>query len=241
MFCKGLSLIAKIAGPALLIYISRNSPASSGVQIAAQILYQIALGPLMSATLSFINIFSTTDDIKAGPAYSPLAPSNGSSISSLILRLVHPVIIVGLVMGIIGGIDRMPDSSTGAINPDKYDRGATLSKVSAAMFLIAFAAIVFGVMRLWKHRKSLTTVSYYIITGMPIILPLLFLRILYSLLNAANLDTTGHTGHTTRLNIMTGSWAIYFIMGFIPQATIITMYVGGGLMAYMKIRSGRRM
>lgn len=242
MFCKDLPSIAKIAGPALLIYISRNSPASSGVQIAAQILYQIALGPLMSATLSFINISpSTTEDGKAGPAYSPLAPSNGSSISSLILRLVHPVIIVGLVMGIIGGIDRMPDSSTGAINPDKYDRGATLSKVSAAMFLIAFAAIVFGVMRLWKHRKSLTTVSYYIITGMPIILPLLFLRILYTLLNAANLDTSGHTGHTTRFNIMTGSWAIYFIMGFIPQATIITIYVGCGVLAYMKIRRGRRM
>jgi hypothetical protein len=195
----------------------------------------------MSATLSFINISSTTNDRKTEPAYSPLAPSNGSSVSSLILRLVHPIIMVGLVMGIIGGIDRMPDSSTGKINPDKYDRGATLSKVSGAMFLIAFAAIMFGVIRLWKHRKSLATVSYYIVTGMPVILPLLFLRIMYSLLNAANLDTSGHTGHTTKFNIMTGSWAIYFIMGFIPQATIIIIYASSGVLAYMKGRNGRRL
>jgi hypothetical protein len=60
-------------------------------------------------------------------------------------------------------------------------------------------------------------------------------------LNAANLDISGHTGHTTKFNIMTGSWAIYFIMGFIPQATIIIIYASSGVLAYMKGRNGRRL
>lgn len=156
----------------------------------------------------------------------------------MILRLVHPVIICGLVLGIIGGIDRMPDSSTGMINADKYDRGATFMRASGALFLVAFAAICFGVIRLWKHRKSLAVVSYYIVTSMVVVMPLLFLRILYSVLNSANLDTAGHTGHTTKYNIMNGSWVIYLILGLIPQATIITIFIASGVFAWMKVRRG---
>lgn len=148
--------------------------------------------------------------------------------------------MVGLVLGIIGGIDRMPESSTGIINTEKYDRGATLSKVSAAMFLFSFAAISFGVARLWKARNPLTTVSYYIFTSMPVVLPLLFLRVLYSVLGAANLDDSKHGGHTDRFNIMNGSWAIYLILGFIPQAAIMIIYIASEALAYTKLRNGIR-
>ncbi|GLI78200.1 hypothetical protein PoHVEF18_006507 [Penicillium ochrochloron] len=230
-------VIAKIAGPAIFISITEHSSSSSGLQIAAQILYQIALGPLMSATLSFVNISSKPDEDKYEHSYSPLAPlTQGGSL--MILRLVHPIIICGLVLGIIGGIDRMPDSSTGMISSDKYDRGATFMKVSGALFLVAFVAICFGVIKLWKHRKGLATVSYYIVSSMVVVLPLLFLRILYSVLNSANLDTTGHASHTTKYNIMNGSWVIYLILGVIPQATIITIYIASGVFAWVKIRRG---
>lgn len=156
----------------------------------------------------------------------------------MILRLVHPIIICGLVLGIIGGIDCMPDSSTGLINADKYDRGATFMKVSGALFLVAFAALCFGVIRLWKHRKTLATLSYYIVSSMVVVLPLLFLRILYSVLNSASVVATGHTGHPTKYNILKGSWVIYLILGVIPQATISTIYIGSGVFAWMKVRRG---
>lgn len=192
----------------------------------------------MSATLSFVNISSTPDEDKYEHSYSPLAPLTQGGGSLMILRLVHPIIMVGLVLGIIGGIRRMPDSATGMINPDKYDSGATFLKASGALFLVAFVAICFGAFRLWKHRKTLATVSYHIVTGMVVILPLLFLRIVYSVLNSANLDTTGHTGHTNKYNVMTGSWVIYLILGLIPQATIITIYIASGVFAWMKVRRG---
>jgi hypothetical protein len=191
----------------------------------------------MSATLSFVNISSKPDEDKYEHSYSLLAPlTQGGSL--MILRLVHPIIICGLVLGIIGGIDRMPDSSTGMISSDKYDRGATFMKVSGALFLVAFVAICVGVIKLWKHRKGLATVSYYIVSSMIVVLPLLFLRILYSVLNSANLATTGHASHTTKYNIMNGSWVIYLILGVIPQATIITIYIASGVFAWVKIRRG---
>lgn len=191
----------------------------------------------MSATLSFVNISSKPDEDKYEHSYSPLAPLTQGGGTLTLLRLVHPVIICGLVLGIIGGIDRMPDNS-GMINADKHDRGATFMKVSGALFLVAFAAICFGVVRLWKQRRSLVTASYYVVTGMVVALPLLFLRILYSVLNAANLDTAGHTGHTTKYNILSGSWVIYLVLGLIPQATIITIYIASGVLGWRKVRRG---
>lgn len=225
--------LAKTLGPALLIYISGHPSASSDIQMAAQILYQVALGPLMSATLSFVN--TSPGDNKADIAYAPLASIHKKT-SSMILTLVHPVIMVGLVLGIIGGVDRAPDDS-GTIDQKKYERGATFSKASAALFLIAFAGILFGTVRLWKQRKYLATVSFFIVSCMPVVLPLLFVRILYSLLNAANMDTTGHAEHSDKFNVMTGSWVIYLFMGFVPQAGIILVYVCSGVLARMRTRN----
>ncbi|KAJ5113195.1 hypothetical protein N7456_001729 [Penicillium angulare] len=232
-------VIAKIAGPALLIYISEHSSPSTDMQMAAQILYQIALGPLMSSTLSFVNASSKTDKYNSGPSYSPLNALGSKKGSSFFLLLIHPIIMVGLVLGIIGGIDRSP-SSDGTINTDKYDRGATFSKASAALFMVALLAITLGCLFLWKTRKGLAISSRYIFTCLPVVLPMLLLRILYSVLNAANLDTSTSSGHTTKYNIMNGSWGIYFVMGFIPQACITIVYIGSGVLAWKRSRGGRQ-
>ncbi|KAL2860689.1 uncharacterized protein BJX67DRAFT_330051 [Aspergillus lucknowensis] len=250
-------IIAKIAGPAIYLSISKKSNPSTGLQMASQILYSIALGPLLSATLSFVNTSPSTSS-HSGPkdqehnpnpastsqaTYAPLPLSlaqttKGAPLNGL-LRLVHPIIIVGLVLGIIGGIDRSPNSSTGLIDADKFDRGATFQKVSSALFLVALVGIAVGVASLWKggRRATLATVSHCIISAMPLILPLLFLRVLYSILAAANLDTTRHMGHTTRFNILNGSWVVYLFLGFIPQGAVMVAYTGCGVVAWLQ---GRR-
>ncbi|KAJ5710563.1 hypothetical protein N7488_004719 [Penicillium malachiteum] len=185
-----LFVIAKIAGPALLIHIVQNPSASTGLQIATQILYQIALGPLMSATFSFVIASPRAGSDKTQPSYSPLTHAGRQKALSAILLLAHPVIATGLALGIVGGIDLAPDSSTGTVNPDKYDKGVTFSKASVALFVLGFAPITAGALDLWKHRKALITHSYYVVTGMPVVLPVLLIRILYSILNAANLGSS---------------------------------------------------
>ncbi|KAJ5281728.1 hypothetical protein N7478_007100 [Penicillium angulare] len=228
-----------IAGPALLIYISEHSNPSSDMQMATQILYQIALGPLMSSTLSFANSSLKTDKYNSGPSYSPLGALGQKKGPSFFLLLVHPIIMLGLVLGIIGGIDRSP-SSDGTINEDKYDHGATFSKASAALFMVALVATTLGCLFLWKIRKDLAISSRYIFACLPVVLPMLLLRIVYSVLNAANLDTSTSSGHTTKYNIMNGSWGIYFVMGFIPQACITIAYIGSGVLAWKRSRGGRQ-
>ena len=69
------------------------------------------------------------------------------------------------------------------------------------------------------------TVSFYIMNGMVVVPPLFFLRIPYSVLNAANLDTMGHTGYTTKYNIMSANWMIYVVLGLIPLATLVSRFI----------------
>ncbi|KAL2848441.1 hypothetical protein BJY01DRAFT_246452 [Aspergillus pseudoustus] len=267
-------VIAKIAGPAIYLSIAEKSNASRSLQMAAQILYSIALGPLLSATLSFVNTNPATPDRTAkdaydrenlgndhtvptaylpGPnqqqAYTPLTPiapenrplgsrnasSSNNSKVAIFLRLLHPVIIIALVLGIMSGTNRSP-SSDGSIDADKYDRGATFAKASSALFLVALFGITPGVVYLFRRRQTMQTVARYMITAMPVIIPLLFLRILYSVLGAANLDTTGHAGHTKRYNVLTGSWAVYLVLGLIPQGVVLVAYTVCGVGAWWRER-----
>jgi cytochrome c biogenesis protein CcdA len=233
--------------------------------MAAQILYSIALGPPLSATLSFVNSSPSSspkyDSHHGGndhsaptayipsqqyqtdqPSYTPLTifplgktHKKPSHFLTGFLRLLHPVIVVALVLGILSGIDRAP-SSDGTLNKDRYDRGATFAKASAALFLLVPVGISIGVAFMFRHRKVLPRVASYIITAMPVIIPLLFLRVLYSLLAAANLDTTDHGGHTTRYNVLSGSWAVYLVLGLIPQGLVLLVYTVCGVGAWWNER-----
>ncbi|KAL3451540.1 hypothetical protein BJX65DRAFT_304131 [Aspergillus insuetus] len=257
-------VIAKIAGPAIYLSIATKRNPSRDLQMASQILYSIALGPLLSATLSFVNS-SPSSEAKYShhhdsqqqrpnddglptayqPSYTPLNLSPGimrpkpqSVWLTTFLRLLHPLIVVALVLGIISGIDRTPSADGTLEDMDKYDRGATFAKASGALFLLALVGISIGVAFMFRRRKTLPTVASYIITAMPLIIPLLFLRVLYSVLGAANLDTQGHRGHTTRYNVLTGSWAVYLVLGLIPQGVVLVVYTGCGVGAWWKERRG---
>ncbi|KAL5343279.1 hypothetical protein BJX70DRAFT_394277 [Aspergillus crustosus] len=237
-FYLHLFMVAKIAGPAIFLSISDKKNPSSDLETAAQILYSIALGPLLSATLSFVNTSSKSATTTATPSdsYSSFVQMQSNAPFKGMLRFVHPVIMVGLVLGIIGGVYRTPDSQGVISDWDKYDRGATFAKASGALFLVALAAIALGVAGLFRSRASLPTVSYYVITVMPLVLPLILLRVIYSILNAANLDTTDHRGHTTRFNLMQGSWVIYLFLAFIPQSVTMLAYTGCGVLAWFRDR-----
>jgi hypothetical protein len=240
--------------------------------MAARILYSIALGPLLSATLSFVNSspsgspkhnsdhqsHHSQNDHSAPtvylpgeqyqpqqPAYTPLttaaaAPQQTPSPFLItFLRLLHPVIIVALVLGIISGIDRAP-SSDETLNAGEFDRGARLAKASAALFVLALVGISVGAAFMFRHRRALPRIASYIITCMPVVIPLLLLRVVYSLLAAANLDTTDHGGHTTRYNVMNGSWVVYLVLGLVPQGLVLLVYTLCGVGAWWKDRRGVR-
>ncbi|KAL4919213.1 hypothetical protein BDW62DRAFT_200093 [Aspergillus aurantiobrunneus] len=224
--------IAKFTGPAIFLALSNQNPPSIGLEIAAQILYQIALGPLLSATLSFVNTSSKSTERKD---HNPLAQTTKGAPLSGLLRLVHPIIITGLVLGVVGGVDRSP-SSSGTPDKDTYERGERLSKASSALFLVALAGIAIGAARLWKSRRDLKTVSYYINTCMVVALPVLLLRVIYSILAAANLQSPENATRASKFDLLRGDWVIYFFLGFLAQLVVFAVYVGCGVFAWVRER-----
>ena len=237
----------------MYISMANQSKPSKGLQLGAQILYTIALGPLLNATLSLVNASSKSKAKEPTPAYSyspvdapapttPMPnPSKGSKPGlpeltplNLILLALHPIIMVGLVLGAVGGSKRSPDSS-GHIDPEKFAKAVTFSKASAALFMVGLAGIAVGVALLWKSRRSFPTVNYYITTSMAAVIPCLFVRVLYSVLTAASLDKNDMT-KVSKFDVLRGSWVIYFFLGFLPQIFIVLVYAGCGMMAWLKER-----
>ncbi|KAF9890652.1 hypothetical protein FE257_005783 [Aspergillus nanangensis] len=246
---------AKILGPAIYLSISNQSNPSRDAQMAAQILYQIALGPLLSAALSFVNTSrSTSTSTSSRPEeeplqlsssaetarYSPLVQTTKGAPLHGLLRLLHPVVITGLVLGIISGIDRAPDSS-GSLDDRKYVSGVSLAKASAALFFLVLVGITLGIVSLWKSRRQLSTVSCYITSCMAAIMPCLFLRVLYSILGASNQPSflEYRRGNAGKFDVLRGSWVAYFFLGLVPQALVLGAYAGCGVLAWVRERRGK--
>ncbi|OCK78169.1 hypothetical protein K432DRAFT_100003 [Lepidopterella palustris CBS 459.81] len=221
--------LVKMTGAALFISTLTSSKTPSiGLQVAMSIMYQVALGPLLSATLSFFN--------GATPTTPPSTNRRrGSIFSNLprLLRLIHFAIIAAIALGVIGGINRAP-TSNGQINASKYDSGATYLKVSSVLLLVALVGIVYGLMRYWSLRTVMSEPQRSILPAIGAAIPLLLLRVIYSLLSSFNLNTSTSKGHTMAFNIFTGSIAAYIVLAMLPQIGVVVLYSVAGFVARLK-------
>ena len=145
------------------------------------------------------------------------------------LRLVHWTVLAALALGIVGGVDRAP-SSSGKQNAS-YDSGATYLKVSSILFLVALAGIAYGLARYWTQRSVMVEPQRSILPAIAAAIPLLFLRVVYSLLSSFNLNTTTDTGHTMAFNMFTGNVAAYVVLAMLPQIGVVLIYTVGGFVA----------
>ena len=208
-----LFVLVKITGAAILLHLKTtpDSPPSISIQVTVQILYNIALGPLLSGTLSFVNnsILRDTDDRSNNIQSSRKRnKSRFQGSPSRRLRLAHLLIIAGLVLGIMGGVDRAPKSSTGQIDPNDYNHGATYLKASAFLFLGGIIAVSLGLLSSWGEFRTFRKLERYSTVAAALSLPLIFVRLVYSFLSSFNLDTTTSEHHRTTFNMFTGSWVV---------------------------------
>ncbi|KAF2495123.1 hypothetical protein BU16DRAFT_617988 [Lophium mytilinum] len=225
LFC-----MVKITGASLLIYENENpSKASIGLQVATQIFYQVALGPLLSATLSFFN----------GSTPTKTTTSSKRGVRGVFtnlphfLRLIHLVVIVAVALGVMGGLNRAP-TSNGEINKSKYDSGATYSKVSSCILLVALLGITYGLTRYWSARSIMSEPQRTLLPAIGGAIPLLFMRVIYSLLASFTLDTSSNMNRTKIFNMFTGNIAAYILLAMLPQIGVVVLYSVTGFIAKRK-------
>lgn len=64
---------------------------------------------------------------------------------------------------------------------------------------------------------------------MTLALPFLLIRIVYSALNAINLDTSSSNGHTMKFNPVLGSWRLYLALGLATEFAVVALYTITGV------------
>lgn len=60
-------------------------------------------------------------------------------------------------------------------------------------------------------------------------MPFLLVRIVYSALNAINLDTSSSRGHTMTFNPVLGSWRLNLVLGLTTEFAVVALYTITGI------------
>ncbi|KAL1986155.1 hypothetical protein VTN96DRAFT_6807 [Rasamsonia emersonii] len=134
LFCA-----VKLSGAGMTIHIQESGDTS--LLAAATVLNSVALSPLLNATLSFLNVQKRAN---TDPDQSFMRRA------SFFLKPLHLMIIVGLGLSVIGGIDQTKDAQTAV------DNGAKSLQIATALFAISWVGLLIGCLVFVAHLSELT-------------------------------------------------------------------------------------
>jgi hypothetical protein len=137
----------------------------------------------------------------------------------MLLRLLHLPCTLAIVLCIVGGIHQ--SSSDHKVQ----ESGKTYAKVGVVIFLIAFVQISILALITLPHARNVPTAQRRILRAALLALPLLAIRLLYSIL----VDfSTSSVFSTTR-----GNPFVQLGMSIIEEVIIIVLYLAAGVAALM--------
>ena len=130
--------------------------------------------------------------------------------STVFLRVTQLGITIALILSIVGG--------TSSISPTGVYKVQTTSKAGILLYIVCYLAL--GLMALLTLRNTfyLTSGETRIMWAVFIAMPLLLVRLIYSLL--AIFD------HSQRFSLISGSALIHALMAVVEEMLIILIYLG---------------
>ena len=182
-----------------------SNPTDASLFEGSAILQNVGLSPLMLATIGLLS--RLLDSIHR---------SKRTMLHSSMFHLIHLIIIIGLILGIVGGINAANDF----ISSGRYTPGA-LSKAGTALFIVAYVAIVIFVLFMSFHVSHAEKGEKRIFIAVVISLPLLLVRIIYSSLSTFS--------HDSSFNLLTGSVTVILCVALIEEFVIVMVFEGTGL------------
>lgn len=202
----------------------------------AAILSTVVLSPLLLATMEFLNPGFKAQKTLLSAAFSLLhsndlektreyySQNNDHGVRKYIPKLFNLnriIIIASLVFGILGGLKVYGTDET------QFSSGKTYIRVAACLFMVAIVFIWFTLLSLWPERKFFPAFrrQLYVVLA-TIIVPLLTLRVVYTVGTAFTIDTS----NTQIFNPLTGSWVLYMCIAWLPEVLCTIVYVIAGLL-----------
>jgi hypothetical protein len=196
--------LARVLGACLQLA-TISSPTNINLYIGYGILSNIGLSPLMLAALGLLS--RLVDNINR---------THRTFISHRMFKLVELVIIVGLILGIVGGVEAGNNfTSTGTFVP------GTLNKVGTALFIVCYVAIVLSTILLSFSIQHATHGEKRILFAVAISLPFLLVRLVYSIMSTIV--------HNNKFNLLDGNVTILLCVAYIEELVVVIVYEGTGL------------
>ncbi|KUJ22129.1 uncharacterized protein LY89DRAFT_394756 [Mollisia scopiformis] len=194
LFC-----LARIIGPIMQLATIKN-PDSVSLYTGSAILNSIGISPLEIATLGFLS--RLLDSIHK---------SYNTFLHPRMLQLVQLIIVIGLILGIVGGIDAGNNfQSTGQYHP------GTLNKAGTSLLIVSYVAIVIFTILIAFFVKHAEAGERRLFVAVAIALPFLLVRIVYSGLSTFS--------RNSRYNILTGNTTIFLCVALIEEAIIVFIF-----------------
>ncbi|KAH7342720.1 hypothetical protein BKA65DRAFT_478593 [Rhexocercosporidium sp. MPI-PUGE-AT-0058] len=205
LFC-----LARIIGPAMQLATISN-PTSTSLYTGYAILNNVGLSPLMLAGLGLL-----------GRLLDSIHITHDTKIHPTILKIVHLVILVGLILGIVGGINAS-DDYTKALKAGTMAtyRPGSLSKVGTALFIASYAAIVAFTIAISFSTPHAQSGEKRILYAVTIALPFLLIRLIYSSISTFS--------HDPRFNLLTGDQTLLLCMAYLMEICVVLSFEIMGL------------
>ena len=196
--------LARLIGPIMqLMTITR--PADISLFTGSVILQTIGLSPLLLASLGLLS-----------RVLESINKSHHTVINIQILKVIQSIPTIGLVLGIIGGVDASNHIATGG----GYHPGP-LNKAGTALFIVAYVVIVLATIMISFHASHAEPGEKRLVLAVAISLPFILVRLIYAIMATFT--------KINSFNQITGSVTILLCMSLIMEFIVVLAYEVTGL------------
>jgi len=202
--------LARIIGPAMELA-TINDPTNTDLYTGYAILNNVALSPLMLAAMGLL-----------GRLLEDIRETHDTKLHPMILRVVQLVILVGLILGIVGGVDAADAyiKALGAGSTAAYTPGS-LNKAGTALFVIAYVALAAFTIAISFQTPYAQAGEKRLLYAVAFALPFLLVRLVYSCFSTFS--------HNLKFNLLAGDETVLLCMAYLMELPVVIVFEVTGL------------
>jgi hypothetical protein len=196
--------LARIIGPCMQLA-TISQPTNISLYSGAAILNNLGVSPLMLSLLGFLS--RLLDSIHK---------SHNTFVDTRILKFIELVITVGIILGIMGGVNAGSAYQT----THTYTPG-TLSKAGISLLIVSYVGTVLATIATSFHLSHAEQGMRRLFVAISISLPLLLIRLIYSIISTFT--------RNKKFNLLEGSVTVFLCVALIEEFIIVIILESVGL------------
>lgn len=196
--------LARIIGAGMQLA-TINDPRNVSLYIGSAILTNVGFSPLELATLGLLSRLIES-----------INKTHKTIVSSGVMKVIELIILVGLILGIVGGINAgNAYTSTGTYVPN------SLNKAGTALLIVSYVLTVIATIAVSLSASHAEPGEHRLLFAIAFALPLLLVRLVYSIFSTF--------AHNKNFNLITGNTTILLCVALLEELAVTICYEAVGL------------